>query len=117
MVYYPRIELHQILIAVLLLVLCPFSAKKMMERNAKEKEFEKEKTEEEKNAEKKRNSKMITVIVIATLIMIALAIGFLDNDGDKWNSLSDEEKEWYIDNFGDGQYDEIQDAISDYRGY
>ena len=56
-------------------------------------------------------------IIIAFVIFLVIAVvgGFLDKDGDKWNSLSDKEKEWYIDNFGDGQYDEIQGAISDYR--
>lgn len=36
------------------------------------------------------------------------------SDSSRWESLSDDEKEWYNDNYGDGQYDAIQDAISDY---
>ena len=32
----------------------------------------------------------------------------------EWDKLSDEEKEWYIDNYGEEQYDSIQDAIEDY---
>ena len=61
--------------------------------------------------------KIVIGLVIVAIIAIPIVWGFLDDDGDKWNSLSDEEKEWYHDNFGDGQYDEIQDAISVYRGY
>ena len=37
---------------------------------------------------------------------------FLLKDG----TLTDSEKEWYHNNFGDGQYDEIQNAIEDYWG-
>lgn len=72
-----------------------------------------------KGLEIKKSEVITIIIVLAIIAIIAIPIvwGFIDDDGDKWNSLSDEEKEWYIDNYGDGQYDEIQDAISDYRGY
>ena len=60
--------------------------------------------------------KIVIALVIVAIFAIPIVWGILDDDGDKWNSLSDEEKEWYIDNYGDGQYDEIQNAIEDYRG-
>ena len=35
----------------------------------------------------------------------------------KWDSLSDEEQEWYERNYGDGKMDDINDAIDNYKGY
>lgn len=63
-------------------------------------------------------------IIKAILLVVSLVmfLGFSSsepskNDTNKWDKLTDEEKQWYIDNYGDGQYDEIQDAIEDYNGY
>lgn len=57
---------------------------------------------------------------LTAVILIIVAIIFLMNidwsgSQSKWDSLSDEEKEWYKDNYGDGQYDDIKDAIDEYK--
>lgn len=74
---------------------------------------------EKNEAVKAKVKKIIPIFIVSILFIfvIANAFGNIGKDSERWNSLSDEEKEWYRDNFGDGQYDEIQDAISDYRGY
>lgn len=33
----------------------------------------------------------------------------------EWDSLSDSEKAWYHENYGNGQYDEYRKAIDDYK--
>ena len=59
-----------------------------------------------------------SIVAIVAVLGILFVWGTLSDSGkSQWDKLSDSEKEWYHDNFGDGQYYEIQDAISDYRGY
>lgn len=61
---------------------------------------------------------LVFFIAIACFVGVALSAENRDNrksDSGRWDSLSEEEKEWYHDNYGDGQYDDIQDAISDYE--
>ncbi len=39
-----------------------------------------------------------------------------NNNNDKgWDDLTEEEKDWYRDNYGNGQYDKYQDAIDKYK--
>lgn len=61
----------------------------------------------------------IAVIIIAVVITIMIASCSLMNAGSKkssnWDNLTKEEKQWYNDNYGNGQYDKYQDAIRDYQ--
>ena len=63
------------------------------------------------------NGKLGTVIVVVLVIIIAIVISNKMNSGttEKWDRLSDEEKEWYEDNYGDGKMDDINEAIDDYE--
>ena len=56
-------------------------------------------------------------IIVCMVILLFFFIGSLDNSSsaDNWNQLTEEEKEWYKDNYGDGKMEEINDAIDDYR--
>lgn len=54
-------------------------------------------------------------IFIVVMLIGLFVFGGLGNDSSQWNSLSDDKKEWYQDNYGDGQYDDIQNAIDDYN--
>ena len=56
------------------------------------------------------------------ILAIALFIGgcVLCGDGgssSSWDKLTDKEKQWYHDNYGDGQYEKYEDAIDNYKGY
>lgn len=69
-----------------------------------------------KQKEKERfNSTLIkwTVIIIIAGLCMVIANSNSDRDN-RWKQLSDEEKEWYERNYGDGQYEEINEAIDDY---
>lgn len=60
--------------------------------------------------------KKATVIGI-TCIVIALFVGSLipSEEPSKWDKLTDEEKQWYEDNYGNGQFDTYKKAIEDYK--
>ena len=61
--------------------------------------------------------------IIATIVGIACIIGFFicscnvpnKSKTNKWDSLTKEEKQWYEDNYGDGQYDKYKKAIDNYK--
>ena len=40
-----------------------------------------------------------------------------DKKESEWGKLSKEEKQWYKDNYGDGQYDDYKKAMENYRGW
>lgn len=40
---------------------------------------------------------------------------FRNNSPSKWDSLTKEEKQWYKDNYGDGQYKKYKDAVDSYK--
>ena len=56
---------------------------------------------------------LLVFIVIVAIIVLAIVLG--DNGDREWDDLSDEEKEWYHNNYGSGQYDKYKDAINDYK--
>lgn len=60
-----------------------------------------------------------TVIIIAIILAIVfLVVSIVNNSGgseSEWDKLSEEEKDWYRDNYGNGQYEKYQDAIDDYK--
>lgn len=58
---------------------------------------------------------IIEVAIIIALGIIALNLFFEPQPKSRWDSLSDEEQEWYEDNYGDGKMDDINDAIDDYN--
>jgi len=68
-------------------------------------------------------TKIKRLILAVVLFFIAcggiVACNLLDGGGSKssWDILSDDEKDWYRDNYGNGQYEQYQDAINDYKGY
>ena len=59
-------------------------------------------------------------IAIAMTILIVINPSFHSSSTTKKNKnnysdLTDEEKQWYQDNYGDGQYEKYQDAINKYK--
>lgn len=59
---------------------------------------------------------IIVAIVCSIAFIICIVSGWTDDSGSsKWDDLSDKEKEWYEENYGDGQYDKYKDAINDYK--
>ena len=66
-------------------------------------------------------TKIKYIILAAVLVFIAcggiVACNLLSGDGEKnsWNDLSKDEKDWLVDNYGNGKYDQYQDAINDYK--
>lgn len=70
-----------------------------------------------KVSNKALKEKTSTIIVVVIVLIIAIAISNKMNSGttDRWDNLTDEEQEWYEDNYGDGKMDDINDAIDDYK--
>ncbi len=85
----------------------------------------------EKNKTLKANGKTLEMktfftkgYIIVTVVGIACIIGFLvclpnvnvsSEKSNRWDSLTKEEKQWYEDNYGDGQYEKYKDAIDSYK--
>lgn len=71
------------------------------------------------NQNEQNDFKMPMIILIIIIIVIAVSCGAMDSgsSSSKWDSLSDEEQEWYERNYGDGKMDDINDAIDNYKGY
>lgn len=63
--------------------------------------------------------------VVLVVVAIVGCIGFLgsliwswsdtSDTTSSWDKLSDEEKDWYHRNYGNGQYEKYQSAIDDYK--
>jgi len=55
-----------------------------------------------------------------TISIICIVVSFIsgciacDDGPSKWDKLTKEEKEWYKNNYGNGQYDDYKGAIDDY---
>ncbi|MBE6630662.1 MAG: hypothetical protein E7624_07440 [Ruminococcaceae bacterium] len=68
-----------------------------------------------------KKEKIITLVVgILALVLFIAFLGVEISSGsggssNRWDDLTDEEKEWYHNNYGNGQYDKYQDAINDYK--
>ncbi len=72
----------------------------------------------------KKGKRIAAVVIVAAIILAFLffAFSFISESGssagsssNKWDELTEEEKDWYRDNYGDGQYDKYQNAINDYK--
>lgn len=67
----------------------------------------------------KRNNVITSIyaIVLGIVLLVGLIywVSSFNQGSSNWNKLSDEEKEWYEDNYGDGKMDDINDAIDDYE--
>lgn len=63
------------------------------------------------------NIKQYISVAIAIIIGIILLFALIkpDNPKSKWSELTDEEREWYENNYGDGKMDDINEAIQDYK--
>ena len=63
----------------------------------------------------------ISLVVAAIALIFGFVFMGINNSSDsgkssnKWDDLTEEEKDWYRDNYGNGQYDKYQDAINDYK--
>ena len=61
----------------------------------------------------------IVGIIIAVVLMLLVAsctlMGTGSSKSSNWDNLTKDEKQWYNDNYGNGQYDKYQDAIRDYQ--
>ena len=69
------------------------------------------------NSTPKDKKGMIFGLIIAIIAACALLGLLFPKEPSKWDKLSDEEKQWYHDNYGDGKMDDINDAIKNYGGY
>ena len=69
--------------------------------------------------DKKKILKLICVLLLAvTLFVVCFVAGCNDDKKEsEWGKLSKEEKQWYKDNYGDGQYDDYKKAMENYRGW
>lgn len=59
-------------------------------------------------------------IAIAMTLLAVINPSFDSNSTPKKNdysNLTKEEKQWYQDNYGDGQYEKYKDAVNNYKGY
>lgn len=70
-----------------------------------------------KNTKLTNNQKanIFTIIVVIIIAIIVFASNSGSNNKSKWDSLTKEEKQWYKDNYGDGQYDKYKKAIDNYK--
>lgn len=57
---------------------------------------------------------VIAIICIVLGIVSSVVSSFIDGGLSDWDKLTKEEKEWYKNNYGNGQYDSYKDAINDY---
>lgn len=66
----------------------------------------------------KNKTSMSTYVVIAVIfILMAIYVFACDNDTGKseYDKLPKDQQEWIQRNYGDGQYDDIKDAMNDYN--
>ena len=57
----------------------------------------------------------IRIIFAIIALCMVMALGAEPSSSSEWDKLSDEEKEWYEDNYGDGKMEDINEAIEDYK--
>lgn len=98
---------------VIIIMCCYAVIKETIQKITKEKEND----ISEQNISKKP-------IIISSIIGIAVIIVFCicfynevstSNNKSEWDKLSDEEKEWYENNYGDGKLEDINKAIDEYK--
>jgi len=75
-----------------------------------------------KNQGNSRDLKHKIMLSIGNVFLAIVCIGLIfllifSNEGksSKWDKLTDEEKEWYERNYGDGKLEKINKAIEDYK--
>lgn len=98
---------------ILVIMCCYYGIKETMQNIAKEKE--------KVSYKRKKISKkpIIISVIIGIASIIAFCICFYDLSNSyntsEWDKLSDEEREWYNDNYGDGKLEDIDKAIEEYK--
>ncbi|MGN1165516.1 MAG: hypothetical protein ACI4S2_03690 [Lachnospiraceae bacterium] len=98
---------------VIIIMCCYTVIKETIQKSMKEKEND--------MSEKKISKKPIIisgVIGIIVIIVICICLSNLvsnSNNKSEWDNLSDEEKEWYKDNYGNGKLEDINKAIDEYK--
>ena len=67
--------------------------------------------------EEDKKAKQGCLILLVPVIIILLLFGSCvsNNSTSRWDSLSDKEKQWYKDNYGNGKSDAYDKAIEDYK--
>lgn len=57
------------------------------------------------------------VVIVVIFILIAIYVFACDNDTGKseYDKLPKDQQEWIQRNYGNGQYDDIKDAMNDYN--
>ncbi len=63
------------------------------------------------------SGKFLTILILS-IFFISLIFTLANGSGKKesdWDKLSDDEKQWYHDNYGNGKMDDYKDAIDDYK--
>ena len=77
-----------------------------------------------KRKRKEFRSTLIASIVftaVGIIILLIFSFSLMGIDGcstqsnNEYDNLTDEEKQWYQDNYGNGQYDKYKDAIDEYK--
>ena len=62
--------------------------------------------------------KLIIVGIVGLMIFMkylsSMLNGVYESNSNQWDKLSDKEKQWYIDNYGNGKSENIDNIISDY---
>ena len=73
---------------------------------------------EEQAKKRQRHDKISVYIIIIIVLLLGASCSIIkSDDSSKWDNLSDTEKEWYSNNYGNGKMDDINSAIKNYRGY
>ena len=72
------------------------------------------------NKQKRDKKPIIISIIIGIVVIIVFCISFYNevstpNTKSEWEKLSDEEKEWYENNYGYGKLEDINKAIDEYK--
>ena len=97
-----------------IIIICCFTVIKETIQDIKK---DKENSINKRNIDKKP---IIISSIIGILVIIVLFISFYNevstpNTKSEWEKLSDEEKEWYENNYGDGKLEDIDKAIDEYK--
>ncbi len=84
--------------------------------------FYKDKDGSIKMSQKGKKIALIIFIVAVILAVLFIILDFADDWGssgssNSWDDLTEEEKDWYRDNYGGGKSQQYDDAISGYKGY
>lgn len=76
---------------------------------------EEQRRKREQPVEIKKHHVVILLVLIVAFVLVSCSIIKSENSTSRWDSLSDQEKQWYHDNYGNGKSDAYDKAIEDYK--